>query len=200
VNGVRAAADLLLVPPRRGVALLPEVGAVLDLRGRFRALRGGLAAELGAELPLSLPPTPSFAWRLEGETFGYTRGEGAAQRGKVWLPGTVDSIAGALLAGGALHGELRRGPELWASATAGVLLARADPREAAGETGAAPAARLAVGVGHVLPFGTPFAELGLLAAGRTPAGAFAALSLSAGVRFDLGAMPWRRSSSSTTSP
>ncbi|BDG03355.1 hypothetical protein [Anaeromyxobacter oryzae] len=196
VGDVAATSDLLLVPPRTGIALSASAGVYGDVRGRFAAPRLGAAAELAWPVR-ALPASLSFAWRVEGEALTADR-DGTPARGPR-PAGSVGVGGGALLAGGALHQDLRRG-HLWASATVGALVARADPSDGAPSWGAAPAARLGVGFALPMRHGAPFLEASLLAAGPRPAGAFAAVGLSAGVTFDLGGVPWRRSSSSTTSP
>ncbi|WP_242391969.1 hypothetical protein [Anaeromyxobacter oryzisoli] len=182
--GVAAAdPERLLAPRPASSSASVWAGVAADARGRFVGPRVGLAAELagpGGTLPL--------AWRLEAEALAADPG-GAA--------GVDRLLAGALLAGGALHGDVRR-VHVWASATAGALLARARP--SAPGPGVAPAGRLAVGAALPLRPGAPYLEASVLAASGGPAGAFAAFGLSAGFRFDLEGVPWRRSSSSTTSP
>jgi hypothetical protein len=209
VGPVRAEADLLLVPPPRGITLLPVAGAALDLRGRFVAARAGLAAELAAEAPVPLPGSVGFAWRLEADALGFERtgpARTALVEGPRGSPPELSSrrprtaVLGATFLGGAtLRRELRRGPELRASLAAGGLLARVDPAGLAPEVGLAPAARLTLGADFRLARLTPFVELSALLAGGSPAGAFTAVGLAAGARFDLGGPPWPRSSSSTTS-
>jgi hypothetical protein len=196
LGDVAASADLLLVPPRTGASASGWMGVALDVRGRFAAPRAGVAVELGA--PLARVPAPlELAWRVEAEALGLGRGIAPA-RGRT--PAVrLDGVGGALLGGAAIHRDLRRGPHLFASATAGVLVARADRTDAAPRTGVSPAARLAAGAALPMRVGTPYLEASVLAAGHGPAGAFAAAGLSAGVTFDLGGVPWRRSSSSTTS-
>jgi hypothetical protein len=200
VAPARVEAELLLVPPR-GVSLLPAVGAMFDVRGRFLAPRAGLALEIPAPaLPLPTPLTA--AWRLELEGFGYGVERVAFERvegSKIEVERRVDAdvLGGAALVGLSVQRPMLRGPELSASLGAGVVLARVHPSD--GE-GVAPALRAAFGLAWPLRHATPFLEASLLAAGNTPAGAFAALGLSAGLRLDLSEVTWRRSSSSTTSP
>jgi hypothetical protein len=171
LGGVRASADLLLVPPRTA-ALLASAGGLAGVSGP-----SGPWLSAGAELPLpaslSLPPTISAGWRLE--LLGFAGG-GA---------GREDDRAVALLAGGVLRNELRHGPEWWASATAGALFATADRPGASVRWGAAPALRLGVGAGIPVRGGTPFLELGFLGSTHTPVGSVAAVTLSIGYRHDL---------------
>lgn len=157
-------------PARREVALLAGGGAVFDLRGRFVAPRLGLAVELPGPL--------AATWRVEAEGLGYGREPPG--------PSGADARvrAGVLLGGISLRREARGGPALWASLCAGALLARSSSAGAAAETGFAPAARASLGLGWRAGVATPFLEASVLAAGRSPAGAFAAAGLSAGVRFD----------------
>jgi hypothetical protein len=189
-----ARAELLLVPPRTGASASAWAGVAADARGRFVGPRAGLAAELASPVA-ALPPALAFAWRVEAEGLGAEREVPAAPARP---RGSVRLLSGALLAGGALHHDLRHA-HVWASATGGALLGRADPSDAAARTGVGPAGRLAVGAALPLRPGAPYLEASVLAAGGGPAGAFAAFGLSAGVRFDLEGVPWRRSSSSTTS-
>lgn len=197
VGPARAGAALLLVPPR-GVSILPTVGAMFDVRGRFLAPRAGLALELPAPaLPLPTPLTA--AWRLEVEGFGYGVDDVVFEGSRSERRIESDVLGGAALLGLAIQRPLMGGPELGASLGAGVVHARVRPDDGTERRGAAPALRAALGIAWPLRRATPFLEASILAAGDTPAGAFAAAGISAGLRLDLSEGAWRRSSSSTTS-
>jgi hypothetical protein len=173
---------------------------MFDVRGRFAAPRLGLALEIPA---FPLGGSLTTAWRLEAEGFGY-----AVERAwsdevgskTVQARGNEDVLGGTLLLGISAQRPLRRAAELLASLSGGAALARSSPPDGPDRTGWAPAIRGALGVGWPLRRVTPFLEASLLAAGSTGTGAFAAAALSAGIRFDISEVPWRRSSSSTTSP
>jgi hypothetical protein len=198
-GSARAEADLLLLPPG-GVSLLPTGGVMFEVRGRFVAPRVGLALEIPA-FPLGGALTT--AWRLEAEGFGYAverAWSDEAGSKTVQRRGDEDVLGGALLLGLAAQRPLGRGAELLASLSGGAVLSRSSPPDRGDRTGWAPALRGGLGVGWPLRRATPFLEASLLAAGPAGAGAFAAAALSAGVRFDISEVPWRRSSSSTTSP
>jgi hypothetical protein len=198
VGGARGEAELLLVPPGRGASVLAAVGVALAPSGSRAGPRLGLAGELPWPAAVRLPRDLSAAWRLEleGVILGRERrvGRGPAER-------TVGDGDGALalLAGAAVRRELRRGPELWGSFTAGVLLGTAKDDLGRTERGAAPALRLGLGAGLPIGHATPFLEAAVLGAVHTPFGGLVALQLSAGIRMDLGGKSWRGSSSSTTS-
>jgi hypothetical protein len=175
-GGARGAADLWLVPPRaRQLAVFAGAGV---LGGRSRL---GGALLVGTELPapelLPQPPERALALRLELS---------ATARDRVFAGGTRTASTVALLGGPVLRGLFSRGR--WAgSATVGLLAGTGGAPGGGSRTGLAPALRLGVGVSA--PGRTaPWLELGLLAAGSTPAGAFTALTLTLGARHD-----WTRS-------
>jgi hypothetical protein len=202
-GGLTGEAGWLLLPPRAPLSLLVAGGVAADVRGRFASGGLRLAAELPASWPRalgSLPDATTASWRLEVDGAAWSRDGGEGGGAPRDPPrGDVSARAGLLLGGVALQHEVAHGPQLWASLTAGAILASAEPDGGSSDTGAAPAARLGVGAGLPLRLGTPFLEASFLAAGSSPVGAFAAVGLAAGVKLDLGGAAWRRSSSSTTS-
>lgn len=171
----RGGAELWLLPPRsRQLALLGGVGALLPVGGA----RVGGQLLVGAELPapqlLSLAPERALGVRLELVIGDRDRRAGTAARA-----GTT----AALLAGPVLKGLFRSG-QWYAAGTAGLALGTGGRPGGGAHTGLAPALRLAVGVSAPVRRTAPFLELGFLAAGGTPAGAFSAFTLSVGVRHD----------------
>jgi len=148
------------VVPRAGPALLvsARAGAAGDVAGRFTARSGGLVVERPSAGGFALGGADQLAWRLEVEG----------------LDGSPRAALAAVLAGAGVHWGGAGGAELEAAATAGALLAPGR---------AAPAARLAFSLGLGRSWGAPFVEASLLAARTGAPGAFAALGLSAGVRF-----------------
>jgi hypothetical protein len=165
VSGVRAEAELLLVPPRRGPTFAASAG-ILGGRG-FEAPSLAFAAERSTEWL-----DERLALRLE------TRLAGWGEHG--------DHALTAVLAGVSAGRELSPRLELWTTAGMGLALGWAS-REGGDAVAASPAAGLTVGLGRRTTWGTPFLELGALAAGelvpgRGPA---AAVTLGLGVRFDL---------------
>jgi hypothetical protein len=160
VNGVRAQTGLLLVPARRETAFAASAG-VLGGRG-FDAAAFGLAAERGAEWL-----DERLALRVEGR-----------------LARWDDHALTSVLAGVSAGRELSHRLELWTTAGVGVALGWAS-RESAFTT--SPAAGLTLGLGRRTAWGTPFLELGALAAGElVPGGGPAtAVTLGLGVRFEL---------------
>lgn len=198
--GVRGEAALTLLPPRGRPTVRVGGGALADVRGRFAAPALAVGVELPARLPLPLGAGDALAWRLEGAGLGWSvDGPRATGGGPPRLTDDL-GVRGGLLAGGlAVRRALRSGPELSASATAGLLLTRAERAGADARTALGPAARLAVGASVPLGPGAPFLEASLLAAGRSGAGAFAAMGFTVGYELELGGATWRRSSSSTTS-
>jgi len=189
VLGLEAEAPVLLAPPRGPLGAVLTVGGFSDVRGRFAGARTGLALEregVRQDRPGS-PAQPAvgdlvLSARLEVELGGYggLRVARGPSRGQ-----DAFGLAATLLAGVAAARELRAGPTLFASATAGVHFARVDPAAAPPTSGFAPAGRLGLGVGWRRRSRMPFLEASILAAGPARAGAFAALALSAGLRFDL---------------
>jgi hypothetical protein len=163
---VRGEADVLLVPPLRPGGLLVSAGAL----GFGNGSAGGLSLGAGVELPVpeawTLPPSLRAGWRLDA--LGLAGGGGDRGLG--------------ILAGAVVRGEVRHGPEWFASATAGAWLGVAGR---SGRAGAAPALRLAMGAALPVRNGAPFVEVGLLGAGRTPLDGTAAVQLSVGYRWDL---------------
>jgi hypothetical protein len=188
VSGIRATAELLVVPPRRAASLAVAGGVGVDGRDRFRAATLGVTLEVPSGVPLPLASAFSLAWRADAQGFGWSWRSAALDP-----PGRAGDEAStargvALLGGATVQRELRHGGQLWAGVGVGVATVQVDVTGAASRSGVAPAARLAAGLGVQLGRATPFVEAAVLAAGDTPAGAFAAFGVSAGVRFDT----WRR--------
>jgi hypothetical protein len=199
VGSARGEAELLLAPPGRELSVLVAAGGAAALGGSGWGPRVALAGErrwLGA---VRLLPSVDAAWRLELEGMGLRRERRAAGGPGAGAVGG-DDWAVALLAGAALRRELRHGAEAWGSLTAGLLVVSAEDDGGRDEHGVAPALRLALGLGLPIGRSVPFLEAAFLGAAPAPSGSLGALQLSAGIRFDLGGMRWRRSSSSTTSP
>ena len=159
VGAVRAVAEPLLLGPAQPLAVLATAGAGSDVRGRFAGLRAGVAVERAADLAGMLERGADLAWRGEVE---------ALRLG--------DRGAAAFLAGLTLYRPLPARAAVRASLTGGVLFA---------QDHAGPAARLAVAAG--LPSGklAPFLEVALVAAGRGAPGAFAAATVSLGLKAGL---------------
>jgi hypothetical protein len=128
-------------------------------------------------------PTAGVALDLRGRFEGGRTGvavERAARdadlawRGEADLVATGSGAALTLLAGGSAARALSPSLVLRGSASGGAIVASG---------GFAPAARLALGAGLLRGGTEPFVEAALLLAGRGEPGAFAALGLSAGIRF-----------------
>jgi hypothetical protein len=181
LHGVKARADLVLVPPRRGLSVETGAGAALDVRGRFAGPSLSAAAELAVD-PL---PDP-FAARMELSWLAYRWDAPPVQVGRQSVAGgTVDASLAVLAVGVSARREMWPRLDLWGSASAGIAWGRTQGGVA--ENGLAPAGRVAAGCGWRFPWGVPFAEVGLLAYSRTGGsfGAGAAATLAAGIRFDL---------------
>jgi hypothetical protein len=155
VGPVKANAHRVLLPPDARWALAPTAGVALDLRGRFRGARSGVAVERAADARIRAVDA-DVAWRGEAELVA--AGEGAAL---------------ALLAGGSAARALAPTLVLRGSASGGAIVA---------DGGVAPAGRLALGAGLMRGRIEPFVEAALLLAGRGAPGAFAAVGVSAGIR------------------
>lgn len=168
-------AVLWFVPPRsRQRAYLAGAGVLLPSGGD----RVGGQLLLGAELPapelVPLPPQLALALRLELLV---------TDRERRVPGGTRSGTTGAILAGPVLKG-LFPGGRWFAVGTAGVLVGNGERDGGGSGTGIAPALRLGLGMSVPVRRTSPFVELGVLGAGRTPAGAFTAVMLTVGVRRD----------------
>jgi hypothetical protein len=154
---VSATAEPLLVPPDAPVAVAAATGIALDLRGRSRGPRTGMAFERA--------PAPGLLAELD-----------LAWRGEVQLDASGDDGTVTLLGGAA--GARRIAPDvvLRGSLAGGVAIANG---------GVGPALRLALGAGLAGRAIEPFLEAALLVAGRGAPGAFAAVGISAGVRLGM---------------
>lgn len=171
VGSVRAEGTVVLVPPRSRDAVIVAAGVAA---GRAGALgpRAALAVERDAALaPLGL----DLSWRLEAEWTSLGRRSSPDDGGP---RSALTSRAGALLLGASVRRELGA-VTAWASGSAGLVYEASSP----GERGAAPAGRLALGLGWPQRRGVPFVEASLLAADR---GALPVFALSAGFRFGWG--------------
>jgi hypothetical protein len=161
VGGLHAVTDVLVVPPRGGASFTAEAGFLEDARGRFGGPRLGIAVErpIAASGPVSLRAEAAWA--------------------SLDRPGR-GSLA-TLLAGASV-GRDRGAASFWASASAGAALAGGDEER----WKAAAAAHVAAGVGIRRSWGTPFAEVGLVAAGPAArdTGSFAAVVAAVGIRLD----------------
>jgi hypothetical protein len=184
VPGLHAEAALTLVPPRAPRGAVVSGGPLADVRGRFAGARAGLALEVEAG-HAGAPAPRGVDLAARGEVDLSTRGEGPRATTGPGRGRPASAGAATFLAGLAAARDLRAGPTLFATAGAGVHLARVRPQGAGAATGAAPAGRLGVGVGFRLRGGMPFVEASVTAVGPARAGAFAAVALSAGWRFDL---------------
>jgi hypothetical protein len=158
VGGVRAGAAPLLAPPAPALLVAARAGFAADLTGRFSGGTGGVVVQRPADVALAVRHGAELSWRLEAEG----------------LSGRSGAALGAVLAGAGLRRDLGRAAHLELALAAGALVA-------AGEGAAA--ARLSLAVGTRRGFGVPFVEASLLGARAGAPGAFAALGLSAGVRF-----------------
>jgi hypothetical protein len=164
VGGVRAQGTVMLVPPRGREALILSAGAAFG-RGGAVGPRAAVALERDAAREVA---GLGVSWRLDAEWTRLSRvAESEAGSSHV-------STAGSLLAGASVRRELGA-TTVWASAGAGVVLERSRP----GGSGAAPAGRLALGVGWLQREGMPFVEASALGADR---GALPSFGLSVGVR------------------
>jgi hypothetical protein len=157
VGTLRATAAPLLAPPEPALLLSARAGLAGDARSRFGGATAGVAVERPADVALAVRHGAEVAWRLEAE--GLAAGGGAS--------------LGALLAGASVRRGLGGRAELSLAASAGAVL---------GGGGASPGARLALAFGVARRWGVPFVEASVLGATGAPE-PFAALGLSAGVRF-----------------
>jgi hypothetical protein len=166
VEGVRARTGLLLVPERPGLALSAS-GALFAARG-VEAPTFALAAEWGA------------AWldeRLSLRTEARWAG---------WDASGADHALTSVLAGVSARRDVSGRLEVWTAAGMGLAMGWERRAGEGTETSAGPAVGISAGVGRRSRWGTPYLEVGALAArelvpGRGPA---AALTLGIGVRFD----------------
>lgn len=183
------AASLRLVPAPPPVSFAACGGVMVDLSGGEAGTRLGFTADVPAP-DGALPASLALGFRLDAEGLALERSTGGREV-------AVRALGG--LAGAVLRWTPDRGPDLAVAGAVGLLGVHATPRGEGARAGFAPAARLALtATGTSWPL-APFLEFSLLAAGRSPGGAFAAAAVSAGLTLDPGGNPWRRSSSSTTS-
>jgi len=159
VGAARATAAALVARPGPALLVSARAGATGEVAGRFTGRSAGILVERPSDARIALSRGAELAWRLEAE------GLDASQ-----------AALAAVLAGAGVRWRGAGGAELEAALSAGALLAPG--------RGAA-AARLAFSFGLRRSFGVPFLEGSLLGAGTGAPGAFAALGLSAGVRFDV---------------
>jgi hypothetical protein len=156
---VRAQVAPFLAPQGPSLLVSARSGVATDASGRFTSPSAGVVAQRPADVAFALRHGSEVALRLEAE--------GLSVRG---------GALAALLAGAGARRNLGGRAELELAATAGAILAP-------GRT--APAARVALSLGLRRGWGLPFLEASLLGAAGGAPGAFAALGLSAGVRFEL---------------
>ncbi|HET6440184.1 MAG TPA: hypothetical protein VFG59_19125 [Anaeromyxobacter sp.] len=175
LGAASASSDLLLLPaPSAQTAFLASAGALALLSAHSFGGQFLAAVELPLPEVIPLRADQALGFRLELMGLGASR-EVAAGREAGW--------GAALLAGPVLKGLLP-GARWFASSTLGVMVGEAHPPDRSARGGAALAARLALGVAMPVGRSAPYLELGFLGAGRTPMGAFGALTLSLGARFD----------------
>jgi hypothetical protein len=159
VGSVRATATPVLAPPGPALLVSARAGIAGDVRGRFSGPAGGVTVERPTDVAFAVRRGVEVAWRLDAE--GLRAGR--------------DSDVAAVLVGAGARRDLAGGlAEVAAGASAGVLFA---------PEGASVAARLALSLGLRRGWGMPFVEASLLGAGSGAPGAFAAVGVSAGVRF-----------------
>ena len=162
VGAVRATAAPILAPPGPALLVSARAGIAADAAGRFSGPAGGVAVERPADVAFAVRRGVEVAWRVEVEG----------------LRGGRDSGLAAVLVGAGARRDLLGGTaELAASASAGLLFAPG---------GASAATRLALSLGLRREWGVPFLEASLLGARSGAPGAFAAVGVSAGVRFGVG--------------
>jgi hypothetical protein len=181
VGTVRVEGRIGLIPPRARTGLFVAAGVAA---GGSRGA-SGRTAQLVLERDAATRRGFDLAWRVEAAALA-TRGEGGGPLGAHPIAADAPVTAGAtaLLGGLSARRDLRGGPTTWASLTAGLLVGRVRA-DGALESGAAPAARLALGFGLRQRLGMPFVEVGLLAAGGRAADPLPLFTISTGVRFDL---------------
>lgn len=168
VGGVRARTGLLLVRERPRLALSAS-GALLAARG-IAAPAFAAAAEWGAGWL-----DERLALRAEARFAG-------------WDASGADHRLGSVLAGVVAHRDVSERLEAWTSAGVGLAVGWARRAGEGTETAARPAAGFSAGLGRRSRWGTPFLEVGALAAGAfVPGGGpAAAVTVGVGVRFDVG--------------
>jgi hypothetical protein len=155
-GGVDAVAEPVLLPPRPGAAVGVSLGGADDLRGGDWRPSFAAAVDFAAGPARALPLGVELAWRAEGQ--------GTRVGGR---PGI------ALLGGGSASRVLGPTVVVRTSASVGAWLT----------SGAvAPAARLALDAGLERRGPAPFVEAALLGATDGRDGAFAAFTISAGIR------------------
>lgn len=158
-GGAQATAEPVLLPRRPAVSVDGFAGGWWDARGRASGAHLGAALDFPAHPEREAPLGFELAWRGELDA--------------AWL----DTRSGlAILGGGSASRVLGPNVAMRASASGGAWLASG---------GAAPAARLGIGVGLERRGFAPFVETAVLAAAGGADGAFAAITLSAGVRLGM---------------
>jgi len=154
-GGARASLEPVVLPPRPVASFDASGGAAFDLRGPSAGPQVAVALDFatGPAAPLGF----ELAWRAETDVASLRAGAGMA-----------------LLAGVSASRVLGPNVVLRASASGGAWLA---------SRSAAPAGRLSIGVGLERRGIAPFVETAALGATGGADGAFAAIMLSAGIRF-----------------
>jgi hypothetical protein len=154
-GGTRASLEPVVLPPRPAASFEASGGAAFDLRGPSAGAQVAAALDLatGPAAPLGF----ELAWRVETDVASLRDGAGMA-----------------LLAGVSASRVLGPNVVLRASASGGAWLA---------SRSAAPAGRLSIGAGLERRRVAPFLETAVLGATGGRDGAFAAIMVSAGVRF-----------------
>ncbi len=162
VGAVRATAAPILAPAGPALLVSARAGIAADVAGRFSGPAGGVAVERPADVAFAVRRGAEVAWRLEVEG----------------LRGGRDRDLAAVLVGAGARRDLPGGmAELAAGASAGLLFTPG---------GASAATRLALSLGLRRAWGVPFLEASLLGAASGAPGSFAAVGVSAGVRFGVG--------------
>ncbi len=154
-GAAQAVLEPVLLPPRPVASLSASAGFARDLRGAWGAT-ADVAFDFATDPPWARTLGLELAWRAEIDGATVRSGPGVA-----------------ILAGGSASRVLGPTVVMRASASGGAWLA--------GDA-AAPAARLALELGMERRGLAPFAEVALLGATDGVDGAFAALTLSAGIR------------------
>jgi hypothetical protein len=160
VGAVRATAAPLLAPPGPAALVSARAGLAADVRGRFGGGSAGVVAQRPADVAFAVRRGAEVSWRVEAE--------GLHGRGG-------DALA-AVLAGAGVRRRLGGSLEVEAALAGGAVLVPG---------GGGLAARAAGSVGLTRRWGVPHLELSLLGARAGAPGPFAAVGLSAGVRFGL---------------
>lgn len=159
VGAVRATAAPLVASPTPALLVSARAGLAGEVGGRFTGGTAGVVVERPSDVALALRRGAELAWRIELEG----------------LQARTATVA-AVLAGASARRDVAGHAELEASASGGALLVPG---------GAAAAGRLALSLGFGRNWGILFLEGSLLGAGAGAPGPFAAIGLSAGVRFDV---------------